>query len=80
MCIIPFRRDCLATYASLEPTPLEKAESIDMMRLLEHGYRVRMVETDYTSYAVDTPEELLMVESVMRGDPLLDRYVSYPRQ
>ena len=80
VCIIPFRRDCLATYASLEPTPLEKAESIDMMRLLEHGYRVRMVETGYTSHAVDTPQELDMVESIMRGDPLVDRYASRPKQ
>ena len=74
VCIIPFRRDCLATYASLEPTPLEKAESIDMMRLLEHGYRVRMIETNYTSHAVDTPEELVMVESLMSNDPLVGTY------
>jgi len=37
VCVIPFRRDFLATFASLDPTALERAESIDMLRALEHG-------------------------------------------
>lgn len=75
VCIIPFRRECLLQYAALEPTPLEKAESVDMMRLLEHGYKVRLVETDYETHAVDTPADLKAVEERMRKDPMTREYL-----
>jgi 3-deoxy-manno-octulosonate cytidylyltransferase (CMP-KDO synthetase) len=74
VCIIPFRRGLLLRYASLLPTPLELAESIDMLRLLEHGYKVRLVETDQRTHAVDTPADLALVESLMGDDRLLARY------
>jgi 3-deoxy-manno-octulosonate cytidylyltransferase (CMP-KDO synthetase) len=67
VCIIPFRRDYLVEYTRLAPTPLELAESVDMMRILEHGMKVRMVPTRHSSQAVDTPEDLLKVEGLMRG-------------
>lgn len=67
VCIIPFRRDHLLEYTHLEPTPLEIAESVDMMRILEHGMKVRMVPTKHNSRAVDTPEDLKMVEELMRN-------------
>ena len=54
VCIIPFRRDFLLEYTSLTPTPLEIAESIDMLRILEHGIKVKLVPTQYDTYAVDT--------------------------
>jgi 3-deoxy-manno-octulosonate cytidylyltransferase (CMP-KDO synthetase) len=65
VCIIPFRRDFLLKYTKMEPTPLEISESVDMMRVLEHGLKVRMVPTIYNSYAVDTPADLLKVENLM---------------
>lgn len=65
VCIIPFRREFLMKYISLNPTPLEVAESVDMMRVLEHGYKVRMTPTRYNSQAVDTPEDLKKVEQLM---------------
>lgn len=67
VCIIPFRRDYLLEYTRLAPTPLEIAESVDMMRILEHGMKVRMVPTKHSSQAVDTSEDLLKVERLMRG-------------
>ena len=79
VCIIPFRREALLMYARLEPTPLELAESVDMLRFLEHGYRVRLVETDVASHAVDTPADLALVESLMRVDPLVARYMDVPK-
>ena len=45
VCVIPFRRDFLFSYTELAPTPLEIAESIDMMRVLENGLKVRMALT-----------------------------------
>ncbi len=76
VCIIPFRRDFLLEYSRLEPTPLEQAESVDMLRILEHGKSVRMVETGVTSHAVDTPADLQMVEGLMTDDLLLARYMT----
>ncbi len=67
VCIIPFRRDYLIEYTKLEPTPLEIVESIDMMRILEHGMKVRMVPTVYDTQAVDTPSDLLRVERLMQN-------------
>lgn len=74
VCIIPFKRDFLFTYSALEPTPLEKAESIDMLRVLEHGYKVRMVPFDLLTFSVDTPEDLVRVEALLRQDPLNTKY------
>ena len=75
VCIIPFRRDALLTYAELAATPLEQSESIDMMRFLEHGYKVRMVETEFDTHAVDTPEDLERVQEIMRTDELTLKYL-----
>jgi 3-deoxy-manno-octulosonate cytidylyltransferase (CMP-KDO synthetase) len=74
VCVIPFRRDFLREYARLAPTPLEQAESIDMLRVIEHGGRVRLVETEMNTHAVDTPEDLRLVETLMKDDPLMLRY------
>jgi 3-deoxy-manno-octulosonate cytidylyltransferase (CMP-KDO synthetase) len=76
VCIIPFRRDFLRTYLNLSPTPLEQIESVDMLRILEHGFKVRMIPTRHRTYSVDTPEDLRFVEEQMQGDPLVSRYGS----
>jgi 3-deoxy-manno-octulosonate cytidylyltransferase (CMP-KDO synthetase) len=68
VCVIPFRRAFLATFAALGPTPLERAESIDMLRALEHGYRVRMVSTAHATRSVDTPGDLVAVTVLMAAD------------
>jgi 3-deoxy-manno-octulosonate cytidylyltransferase (CMP-KDO synthetase) len=67
VCVIPFRRNFLIEYTNLEPTPLELAESVDMMRVLEHGYKVHMVPTIHNTQAVDTKSDLIRVEAVMKG-------------
>ena len=66
VCIIPFRRERLLEFSELEPTPLEIAESVDMMRFLEHGYQVRMVPTSYNTHAVDAPSDIAVVEELMQ--------------
>ena len=66
VCVIPFRRDFLLKYTEMMPTPLEIVESVDMMRVLEHGMKVRMVPTQHNTHAVDTPADLKKVESLMR--------------
>lgn len=67
VCIIPFRRDYLLEYTRLAPTPLEIAESVDMMRILEHGMKVRMAPTKHNTQAVDTYTDLQKVEKLMQN-------------
>jgi len=77
VCIIPFTRDFLIKFTNLEPTPLEIVESVDMLRAMEHGYRVKMVPTDVVTYSVVTIEDLKIVENLMADDELLLDYSSY---
>ncbi len=74
VCIIPFRKDFLLTFNKLPQTPLEIVESIDMLRVLESGYKVKMVFTKYETYSVDTVEDLKKVEKKMINDPLIKAY------
>jgi 3-deoxy-manno-octulosonate cytidylyltransferase (CMP-KDO synthetase) len=74
VCIIPFRRETLLDFARLPSTPLEQLESVDMLRLLEHGYRVKMVKTKFNTQAVDTQADLERVAELMEADPLLGSY------
>ena len=53
-----YRRTALMVLASLEPTPLERAEMLEQLRALEHGIRIKAVETAYDSIGVDTPADL----------------------
>ncbi len=70
VCVIPFRRDFLLEFNNLAPTPLEIAESVDMMRVLEHGHAVRMVPTKFKNQSVDTPEDAERVEALLAADSL----------
>ena len=75
VCIIPFRRDFLLQFNALSPTPLEIAESVDMLRVLEHGGEVKMIETRYSTYSVDTEEDRRRVEGLMVSDALVPQYL-----
>ncbi len=60
-----YRRNALLVLASLEPTPLERAEALEQLRALEHGIRIRAVETQYESFEVNTPEDLEQVRRLL---------------
>jgi 3-deoxy-manno-octulosonate cytidylyltransferase (CMP-KDO synthetase) len=74
VCVIPFQRDYLLEFNNLPETPLEKIESVDMMRVVEHGEDVYMVMTDTETFSVDTPDELERVSALMRNDILRGGY------
>jgi 3-deoxy-manno-octulosonate cytidylyltransferase (CMP-KDO synthetase) len=60
-----YRRDFLLEFAALSQTPLEQAESLEQLRALEHGIRIRTVETQYDSIEVDTPADLERVRRLV---------------
>jgi len=62
------RREFLLKIASLEPTPLERAEALEQLRVLEHGFSIRMIHTQYDSIGVDTPQDLERVRRLLTAD------------
>lgn len=62
-----YRRDFLVEFSSLKPTPLEQSEHLEQLRALENGFRIKVVETDYSPVSVDTPEDLERVRALMKG-------------
>jgi 3-deoxy-manno-octulosonate cytidylyltransferase (CMP-KDO synthetase) len=58
-----YRADILEKITRLKPSALEKAESLEQLRWLEHGYKIKCVETNFDSHCVDTPED---IEKVLR--------------
>jgi 3-deoxy-manno-octulosonate cytidylyltransferase (CMP-KDO synthetase) len=66
-----YRRDFLFTLAGLAPTPLEQIESLEQLRVLEYGYKLRVVEThaqdhEFTGFSVDTAEDVACAEQMLR--------------
>ena len=62
-----YRRETLLRLARLAPTPLEQAEALEQLRALEHGIRIKVVDTRYESVGVDTTEDLERVRALVRN-------------
>ena len=74
VCVIPFKRDFLLEYNKMKQTPLEIIESVDMMRILENGGKVKMCETNFKTKAVDSKDDLKLVKQMMKEDKLFHSY------
>ena len=66
-----YRKDFLLKLARWPQTPLELSESLEQLRVLENGHRIKVVETDYDSVSVDTPEDLAHLNQIIykQGNP-----------
>jgi 3-deoxy-manno-octulosonate cytidylyltransferase (CMP-KDO synthetase) len=67
--IYAYRREFLEKFSRLSEGVLEKLEALEQLRALEHGYRIKVVETLYDSVEVDTPRELERVRSLLLSAP-----------
>ncbi len=65
--IYGYRREFLFRVAALAPSPLEEAERLEQLRVLQAGYRIRVVDVGHDSVGVDTPEDLKAVEERLCG-------------
>lgn len=74
VCVIPYPKPFLLEFAQMKPTELEIIESVDMLRILEHGQRVKMVECTQITHAVDAPRDVEVVERLMVNDPVMNLY------
>ncbi len=64
-----FKADFLQTYVALSETPFERVESVDMMRVIEHGYRIHSALAEKTTIGVDHKEDVALVEKILASDP-----------
>jgi len=67
--IYGYSYEFLKKYVTLEPTPLSEAESLEQLKILEHGYKIRIKETGskIKSLGVDTPEDLEKVREIIKN-------------
>lgn len=63
-----WRRDFLLEFSRWDQTPLEKAESLEMLRVLEKGFAIRCVETFRDTVEIDTPEDVAALEKILREE------------
>lgn len=64
--IYAYRRKFLLNYSNMESTPLEQSESLEQLRALENGYKIRVIKSDCKFIGVDTPEDLELVNKIYR--------------
>lgn len=64
--VYAYRKQALLNFTNWEMTPLEMAEKIECLRYLENGIPVKMVVTEYMGIEIDTPEDLLRAEKLLR--------------
>lgn len=62
-----YRRDFLLQYAQMERTPLEKAESLEQLRALENGFKIKVLETEAKLIGVDRREDIELVEKEIKS-------------
>ena len=67
VCSISFRRNFLIEYLEMNETPLEKLESIDMLRILENGYKIKIVIISGKIQSVDTKQDLIKVNKILKN-------------
>ncbi|KAG2251358.1 hypothetical protein Bca52824_081494 [Brassica carinata] len=75
----------LKVYSELQPTPLQLKEDLEQLKVLENGYKMKVIKVDHEAHGVDTPEDVEKIESFnavgmcSESDALIKTYVPSPR-
>ena len=77
MKMVPMRKSFLMEYASWPKSPLEEIESIEHLRILENGYKIKAVPVSQAHISVDTKEDLEEVRKIMSSDTIKDQYINF---
>ncbi len=64
--IYGYQRDFLLRFQSFKPSRLEKTERLEQLRVLESGYRIKIVEFPFPTLSVDTPQDIIKVENYLK--------------
>jgi 3-deoxy-manno-octulosonate cytidylyltransferase (CMP-KDO synthetase) len=65
--IYAYRTDILRDITVLQPSPLEKAEALEQLRWLDNGYIIKVIETEFESLGIDTPEDLEKAKEYLKS-------------
>lgn len=76
VAIMPFRKKFLLDFQEMTPTPLEVAESVELLRAVEHGVRVMTAISNYKTVSVDTEKDLREAEKIMAKDEFYPLYAA----
>jgi 3-deoxy-manno-octulosonate cytidylyltransferase (CMP-KDO synthetase) len=74
VAIMPFRKKFLIDFQKMSMTPCEIAESVELLRAVEHGVKVKAIDSPYRSVSVDTEKDRQEAEKVMKSDPYFKKY------
>ena len=69
--IYAYTRDFLFTFKSLPQSPLEKIEKLEQLRVIENGYKIKVIETKHETVGIDTPEDLVKATEMIKGSKQL---------
>ena len=69
-----FSKSFLSQFTALEETPLEVVESVDFLRILEHGFEIHGVIYDQLTFGVDRPDDVEKVTNILLNDPKQIKY------
>src|SRR4030066_211465 len=66
--IYAYRKNFLLNFTQMPPSPLEMAEKLEQLRVLENGYKIKLVETKFKTHPVDTKADIKIVEKILRNE------------
>lgn len=72
--ISAFTKKFLSKFTKMTPTSLEVIESVDFLRILQHGYKIRGVAFNQEMFGVDRKEDIKKIEEIIRSDPVQNEY------
>jgi len=64
--IYGYQKDFLLEFCSMQPSRLEKIEKLEQLRVLENGYKIKIIESPFQTLSVDSPEDIIKVENYFK--------------